>query len=314
VGTARIGKIFHLIHLTDDFFPLMEWYDRVFSPRHFVDHKTESFPYSGVEKRYANLIVIGDTILEPLSPAMNVEGWETLPVGRFYTRFGAHWHSIAWYVNDVGAMYDDLVSEGIRILGTRGVTADARPSPEAAIFTHPKDTRGAFEFVERLILAPDDRRFIDDPRFLPGWDPMWWATNHPLGLERLASITVVVEDVERATSTYQRVLGARVLYEDEVPVAATRSTFVAIGEDTVVELAQPMETSSLAGTELEKNGEIMHAITWKVRDLDRAADHLEANGIIIRDRDATTIVAEPKTTFEAVFRFTTADMPSDPVA
>ena len=41
----------------------MEWYGRVFAPRHFVDHKTQSFPYWEVEKRNANLIAVCDTVL-----------------------------------------------------------------------------------------------------------------------------------------------------------------------------------------------------------------------------------------------------------
>jgi hypothetical protein len=301
LATPRIGKIFHLIHATEDFFPLMEWYDRVFEPRHFVDHKTDSYPYWPVEKRNANLIVIGDTIIEPLSPAKQVEGWDVMPVGRFIQRFGAHWHSIAFYVDDIQAMYDDLRSKDIRVFASGGGAAASALTSDDAIFSHPKDTSGALEFMERI------PKNADDPRFLPGWNPSWWSTNHPLGLERLESITVVVNDVERAAATYERVVDARVLAKSESTMTSTRNIYVGIGEDTVIELAQPLEPSSLAGADLAKNGEIMHATTWKVVDLDRAAAHLESNGVAILDRDDVTIVADPAHTFGAIFRFTTRD-------
>jgi hypothetical protein len=301
LATTRIGKIFHLIHATEDFFPLMEWYDRVFEPRHFVDHKTDSFPYWDVEKRNANLIVIADTVIEPLGPATQVEGWEVMPVGRFIQRFGAHWHSIAWYVDDIQAMYDDLTAKDIRVFASGGGASAARLTSDDAIFSHPKDTSGALEFMERI------PRNADDPRFLPGWNPSWWATNHPLGLERLASITVVVNDVEQAAATWERAVDARVLTKGDSTLAATTSIHVAIGEDTVVELAQPLEPSSLAGADLAKNGEIMHATTWKVRDLDQAIAHLKSNGVAVLDRDDMTIVADPADTFGAIFRFTTRE-------
>ena len=81
------------------------------------------------------------------------------------------------------------------------------------------------------------------------------------------------------------------------------------GSEATVELAEPIEPSSLAGADLAKNGEIMHSATWKVVDMERAVRHLEANGIIVLDRDDTTVVADPATTFGALFRFTTRQTP-----
>jgi len=92
----------------------------------------------------------------------------------------------------------------------------------------------------------------------------------------------------------------------------TKNAYVAVGGHTIVELAQPLEAGSLAGLDLAKNGDIMHAVAFQVADLDRAEQHLTAKGVHILDRDATTLLADPGTTFGAPFRFTTGAIPGDP--
>ena len=49
-----------------------------------------------------------------------------------------------------------------------------------------------------------------------------------------------------------------------------------------------------------------HAMTFKVRDLDRVATHLAASGVAVAARDDTTIVADPATALGVPWRFTTA--------
>ena len=59
-----IGKLFHIIHMTGDLPSLEEWYDDVFSvKRGFLDHH-----YMEGEKRDASLVLLGDTVIEPLAP------------------------------------------------------------------------------------------------------------------------------------------------------------------------------------------------------------------------------------------------------
>ena len=197
-----IDEIYHVIHLNDTLPPLDAWYDDVFSPRRgMLDNH-----YSSYEQRYASLLTIGDCVVEALAPSQDVEGWDTMPIGRYYKKFGPHWHSLAWYVDDVGVVWDRLRSHGIRVLlgGGAGVT-DERPTDDVPIFTHPKDTITQLQFMKRHgPSVPDDyhRPGVVDPRFLPGWSPTWWATNHGLTLERLAYVTIVTSDLERAKAIY----------------------------------------------------------------------------------------------------------------
>jgi catechol 2,3-dioxygenase-like lactoylglutathione lyase family enzyme len=304
--TFQIRKIFHLIHMSDNFEQLNTWYDDVFQPRYFADHMTHVFPTWDVEKRDARLFVLGDCVIEAMSPSMHLEGWDQLPVGRFYNRIGRHWHSIAWYVDDTVDLYETLKRHNVRFFFNGGGSdRDRVPQPKDPLFPHPKDTCGALELSQS-----HGPRSID-PRYLPGWDPTWWARNHPLGLIGLSHISLAVSDLEKAKSIYVGALGGTDLGEIHSDLAQTFGTLVSVGDDTLVELAVPAERDSLAGRDLERNGDIMHATTWRVVDLDQAADYLKTKGIQVLDRDQSTLIADPESTFGAVFRFTTLDLKSD---
>jgi hypothetical protein len=304
--TFKIEQLFHVIHMSDDFEKLNHWYHDVFDVRSgwHGDH------YSSVEKRYADLVTLADAVVEPMAPAMDRDGWEQEPVGRFYNRFGRHWHSIAWFVSDVFALYDSLKENRIRFFGGGGVSLSERPTQSTVLYTHPKDTMGALEFLERKLV--EGRPSGDDPRFKPGYDSRWWATHHPLGLERLAWITVVVSNAPKAREVYIDTLDGTLIHEAESRLTDTHGTFVALGDRSIVELATPLSADSLAGIDQARNGDIMHAVTWKVVDLARAEEYLRSKGIRALAKDESMLVADPNDTFGAVMRFTTSDVPGDP--
>ena len=291
-----------MIHVTDRFVELTAWYDRVFSTRHFADHLTEFFPYMEIERRDACLMTLGDTLVETMAPSFHASDWAEYPTGRFFQRFGSHWHSLAYYAPDIGALWTALESKGLRLFRHGGGPATVKPAD--AIFTHPRETFALIEF--RIGPIPED------PRFLPGWDGRWWATHHPLGLERLAYATVVVSDAEAAVHAFIEKLGGRLLFSGYSAITATKNHYVSINADVVIELAEPTEQDSLAGKDLRENGSIVHAMTWRVRSLESARRHLEANGIHCLASDDRTLLADPSDTWGAPMRFTTWDVPDDP--
>ena len=150
----QIGKLFHLTHVVDDLDAMDRWYDEVFSVHRF---------YRGYEKlagREASLIAIGDVVLEPMMPA-RVEELRNPSVKRFHDRFGQHFHSIAWYVDDVEDISRRLDGEHVRLYNLVGKQVRP-PHGVTAVWTHPKETHGQLEFA---VYAD----FIKDPRFEPGW-------------------------------------------------------------------------------------------------------------------------------------------------
>ncbi|HXA34587.1 MAG TPA: VOC family protein [Acidimicrobiales bacterium] len=297
--SLNIGKMFHIVHVSETLRPLDAWYDDVFVPRRGMMDDN----YSALEMREGSLLVIGDTMIETMASAPE-PGAEMLPVGKFFARFGRHLHSLAWYTDDVGAMWDRLVEHGIRVIHHQSTD---RPV-EGDIYTHPKDTLTQLEFFQ----PPETTGGPPDVRFDPTWPEQWAASVNPLGVQRLAYATVVARDRDRAISIYVDVLGGTIIDEGSSPLTGTVSTYVALGPETVVELAVPTDASSLAGRDLAALGESCHAMAFMVEDLGPVAERLGAKGIGILARDDTTILADPADTYGAPIRFTTVAVPGDP--
>ena len=291
----KIGKLFHLTHVVDDLDAVDKWYDDVFAVTRF---------YHGYEKlagREASLIAIGDVIMEPMMPARKEE-LRNLSVKKFHDRFGQHFHSIAWYVDDVEAISTRLDQENLRLYNIVG-TQVKPPHKMAAIWTHPRETPGQLEFA----LYGD---FTKDPRFESNWSNAPWR-EHPLGIERSSHIGVVVRDVAAAKRLYCTVLGGTQIHEEETP-GRKQSVFVAIGEDTVVELIQPHSPSSWEGQDLEKNGEGVHSLIFKTKDLGKARDFLRTKQMQPEQDGADSIVLGPDQAFGMVVGFTQRVLPNDP--
>ncbi|MCW2528369.1 MAG: hypothetical protein JWM76_3229 [Pseudonocardiales bacterium] len=293
----KIGRLFHIIHISEELAPLDAWYDDVFAPQRGI----MDGGYSEIEKRDASLIVIGDAIIEPMAQS-KVEGAEVMPVGRFTAKFGRHWHSLAWYVDDVGPLWDSMKEQNVRVVTDGGVPLPTRPTG-GSLFTHPKDTHTQLEFYPHIM--PVDPRYKDD------FDALAWE-RHPLGLTRLAYATVVVKDLDHATGVFTAGIGGTKIGEGISDLTQTRYVRVAVGEDTVVELATPLEDSSIAGRDLAANGDMCHAVTWQVKDLDQAREYLATKSISILDADDTTLIADPDDTYGGVMRFTTETVAGDP--
>jgi catechol 2,3-dioxygenase-like lactoylglutathione lyase family enzyme len=291
----KIGKLFHLTHVVDDLDTVDKWYDEVFAVTRF---------YHGYEKlagRVASLIAIGDVIMEPMMPA-RVENLRNPSVKKFHERFGQHFHSIAWYVDDVEDISARLDQEHLRLYNIVG-TQVKPPHKMDAVWTHPRETPGQLEFA----LHGD---FAKDPRFEPTWSTAPWR-EHPLGIERASHIGVVVRDLPAAKRLYCDVLGGKLIHEEEIP-GRKKSVFVAIGEDTVVELIQSYSSESLEGRDLEKNGEGVHSLIFKTKDLNRAQDFLKAKQLQPKPDGQDSIVLGPDQAFGMVFGFTQRDLPNDP--
>jgi catechol 2,3-dioxygenase-like lactoylglutathione lyase family enzyme/extradiol dioxygenase family protein len=258
----KIGKLFHLTHVVDDLAAVDRWYDEIFACQRF---------YHGYEKlagRDASLLAIGEAIMEPMAPA-RAEPLRNLSVKKFHARFGQHFHSIAWYVDEVNEIAEKLDRNGLRLYDIVGKQVQP-PLKATAFWTHPRETPGQLEFA----LYGD---FIADPRMVPGWSASSWRDYHPLGIERVSRIVIVVRDLVAAQRLYVELLEGKLIHETESP-GGKRSAFVAVGTDTVVELAQPLSGDGEEARDLVQNGEGIHAMIFKTRNLARATEFLRAKG------------------------------------
>lgn len=224
----KVGRIFHLTHVVKDLDAVDRWYDEIFAVNRF---------YRGYEKaavRHASLLLIGDLVMEPVMLA-NEPGAERSPIGKFLARFGQHFHSIAWYVDNLAEMCAMFAGRNLRLYDVAGNLVKAS-SRAQAIWTHPRETHALLEFAV-------GGAYIADPRFQPGWSTAPWRDHHPLGIDRTSHITVLFGDLQAAKSLYVDLLGGKLIHESETP-GRKRSAFIAIGDDTVIEAAQPLSAST----------------------------------------------------------------------
>ncbi|HKM99235.1 MAG TPA: VOC family protein [Candidatus Binataceae bacterium] len=292
----KIGRLFHLTHVVSDLDAVDRWYDDIFSVTRY---------YHGFAKaagRNASLIAVGEIIMEPMSPA-NVPNLRNLSVKRFHDRFGQHFHSIAWYVDDVADISTHLGKRGLRLWDVVGRPVTP-PNEKYAIWTHPKETHGQLEFA---VVGTNPI----DPRLQPAWSSEFWPQRHPLGIERASHITVVVKDLPAARQFYCDVLGAKLLDQPETQ-GRKRSAYVAVGEDTIIELAQPTSSGSPEADDLERNGEGVHSLTFKTKDLARAAEFLKSKGMRPEADGSDGMVLGKDQAFGMVIGFTQRTIPNDP--
>jgi catechol 2,3-dioxygenase-like lactoylglutathione lyase family enzyme len=291
----RIGKEFHLLHVVSDLNAADEWYDRIFSVRRFVRN------YMKAAMRKASLVLIGDFVMEPAQPVQS-PGWEKSALGKFYGRYGQHFHSIAWYVDDLRQASIELSKHKIRMFDMVGnpVTEAVRGD---AVWTHPQDAHAAFEFA----VAP---KFFIDPRLQPGWSIEFPRDQHPLGIERASHITVLFRNLNDARGVYEEALGGTLIHQEDSQ--RKRSMFFAVGEDTVIEAVQPLSAPSAEGQDLEHAGEGIFSVMFKTKDLNRAAAHLRSHNQRIEFDGANTLVINREDAFGMVIGFTDRKIPNDP--
>jgi catechol 2,3-dioxygenase-like lactoylglutathione lyase family enzyme len=289
-----LGRIFHIAHTVSDAAAAEAWYRDVLGARPFLPlHTLEA------EKRDAALVAVADTVLEPVSPTFTADGWETRSFGKYYRRFGAHWHSLAWYTDDGPGLWERCRAAGIRVNGMNGPVT-ARPGPAESLFTHPKDTGVQLQFTP----LAGSRYEALDPRLRPDWDGSWWEREHPLGLRGPAYLALLCDDLDASVRLFVDVLGGRRLADGATPLAGLAWTDVAVG-DSVVRLSVAIRRGSPPDVDFETNGPGVHAVAFRVADLDRAAAHLESCGVRVTDRDDDLLITDPGTTLGVPFHWTT---------
>jgi extradiol dioxygenase family protein len=301
MATFQFGLLSQVIHVVDDLAGARQLYGDVFGGLSFYEGHS---PY---ELRDASIFSIGNLTVEPMSPSAT-DGADQMPVGRFLGRFGPHLHSIAVNTIDVPALAAHLAENGIRVFGPGGRDFDDQPiDGVTSIYTHPRDSHCLLELVD--FGGP---LMSGSPRAEPSWETTYWQTEHPLGSDGLSHLTVVVRDLDVATDFFGRVLGCEIFHEGTAASGERVSRFVLFGSETVIELSQPMTSDGRMSADLVANGEILHSVTVRVLDLERAVSHLDDCRIGLVERSEAHVVLDPEKTFGAVLSLTVAGIPEDP--
>jgi methylmalonyl-CoA/ethylmalonyl-CoA epimerase len=122
-------------------------------------------------------------------------------------------------------------------------------------------------------------------------------------LRRLSHVGLAVRDLDAAIDLYQRVFGLEVIRRWEAGADGIRAASLRVGE-VELELMQPTGADTPVGRFLERRGEGIHHLAYRVDDVESALAEARAAGLEAVDPeprpggDGRTLVAflHPKTT------------------
>src|SRR5215510_9859947 len=291
----QVTRCFHATHVVYDFDAAARWYEDVFAARSSTRRDGTEAELGVTDADVSHLrssklavMSIGSTVMMPLDPAPEVG------TGRFRQRMGARLHSLALFVDDPGDLIEHLHARGLVLLDDFG---QPDPPPDGEIWTRPRQAPLVFEFFGDLTgvdgaldPAPPDARTSDD---------------HPLIADR-ALFTCVTAERDDAAAFLVDGLHGSWMHETTTPYG-TRSTFVELGDQVVIELAEPLDDESRAAADLAI-GATFHAVTFRVRDLAAAVEHLAERGVSVESVADGHAVTDPASTFGVVFRFIDRDI------
>ena len=303
-GTFGLGTMIHSVHMTDDVPQLNKFYEEIFGGLLFMG--VDDPNYLPVEDRYAGLVVISDLCIETMAPKMPAD--PTKPVGKFYTKFGRHLHSVGYKVDDLPGLGNDLIAKGVYIGAPGGGKIEKMDDQTIYFYPSPRDTYG-------LMVELCGMEMPDDPRLQANWSShvKQWELVHPLGIKRLGWVTLGVKDLDDAVARYVELFEAERVHSGTDDAEGSRFEILHLG-DALLRLAQPLEPSTPLGQHVATWGNMIYGITLVVRDLDAVQDWLGRNSVRTARLNPDVVAADPADTFGAPYFFTTTTFAGDPFA
>jgi len=93
-------------------------------------------------------------------------------------------------------------------------------------------------------------------------------------------IAIAVRNIEESERLYETALGLKVTHREVVEEQGVRTSMLETdGGDTAIELLEPIGENSPVYKFLEKRGEGVHHICFKVNDIESALERLKKQGI-----------------------------------
>jgi methylmalonyl-CoA/ethylmalonyl-CoA epimerase len=101
--------------------------------------------------------------------------------------------------------------------------------------------------------------------------------------EKLDHIGIAVKDIDQAVKFYRDVFGVKPNLVYESSYTKAKIAFIPIG-NVKIELIQPSTPESVVGRFLEKKGEGIHHVSYKVKDVNQCLHELEMKGVPLIDK------------------------------
>jgi hypothetical protein len=304
-----IGQMVHVIHMTDDVAKLKEWWEDVFGGYTYMG--IDEANYLPIEDRYACLLMVRDLCVEVMAPALTDAGEVNspqLPVGRFYSKFGQHLHSVGYFVDDIVGLGNHMIENGIYIGKPGGGAVEKIDDPNLMYYyPSPKFTAG-------LMVEISKHPMPNDPREKEEWSSFWKATSqHPLTIERFSYVTLGVRELEPAVEVYVKAFKAIPLEEGIDEDLGAKYVILHLG-DCLLQIAQPLEPGSDLGRHVEQYGNFIYSLRFKVSDVDSAEAWLTKKGVKTTRPRPGLLALEPSDAFNAPIFLSDEEVKGDPFA
>jgi 4-hydroxyphenylpyruvate dioxygenase-like putative hemolysin len=261
-STFQIERVGHLNHVATDHDAAMAAYRDVLGGTAFGEWQQAD---AGTKNA---LITLSDTCVELFSAVD--EG----PMMRWANRHGEGWHSVEWTVPSLADAEAVCAEHGLRL-------TDRNP---LYVFTHPRDGHG-------MCLEITPAHFPGDPRDDTSIDPQpsYWREEHRLGITGLDRLRYTADDAAASADWLVAVTGADVSGFRDRPGIAGRAVAVSL-PGHVVEFVTPAGDGPTSDA-LSRRGEHLWSVSFRVRDLDAAHEHLRSVGVSTKPGGSEDAVA-----------------------
>lgn len=115
-------------------------------------------------------------------------------------------------------------------------------------------------------------------------------------LEKIDHIGIAVKNLDEAIKLYKDVFGIEPSLVYESSYTKAKIAFIPIGESKI-EFIQPSNPESVVGKFLEKKGEGVHHISYKVKDVDKSLKELETRGVQLIDKKSRKVRENERVAF-----------------
>ncbi len=289
--TFEVKLLYHPVLHVPSLEEAEDFYARVFGrPSTNLSVIMPQAPAPGHSNDHSVFTLIGDVFLDTLQPSRYITGGRQ----RYPSvRQPALSNPGGWYVKGVKELYRELREQGFRLVNARDELLEEPdwPGGWSPFYSHPEDTGLRYAFFE---VFP----FPLDERLQEGWTVPEPPADDPIGVHEAAFHTILTPWPERAQSLLVGVLGGEVIGSGRDELRAVTGDYVRLA-GSVFHLATPDPGVEIGPLDR------YHAITWRVGDLDRAARHLQSQGVGVQHRSETALVTDPATSLGVPWGFTT---------
>ncbi len=98
-------------------------------------------------------------------------------------------------------------------------------------------------------------------------------------------VGIAVRSISNATGNYEKLLGAKVVYDEEVSSQKVRVRFLKYGNAPKIELLEATDPSSPIAKFIAKRGEGIHHIAFHADDIYREYDRLTKEGFELLQKE-----------------------------